>query len=246
MHLKIMTYNIAGCRDYASDRRVCPEKTAEVIKRVAPAVCGLNEVDYKLPRSGCIKMAQTLGRLTGYESLFAPAITMLPGSYGNGLLSGYPVKEFEIFPIPDPTDRSEKAYYETRCILHATIDFDAHPADVYVSHFGLATEEKKNAVRTLCGLIPAAEHPVILLGDFNLLPEDPILDPIREMLKDTFDSFPGDRKNAVTFPSDPTLDSFSGKIDYIFVSRDIGVESAEIVETCVSDHKPYVANIVLP
>ena len=128
MKLKIMTYNIAGGRDYnavvGGEKKAPfhPEACADVIREEAPAFCGLNEVDYKLPRTGKVKLAKHIGDLLGYESAFAPAVTWAPGTYGNGLVSKYPIRELEIFPIPDPADKSEPTYYETRVILHAVID----------------------------------------------------------------------------------------------------------------------------
>lgn len=250
MKLKIMTYNIAAGRDFTNgpEKPIIrnPGKTAEVIRGENPAVCGLNEVDYKLPRSEKIKLAKFLGDTIGYESAFAPAVTWGPGTYGNGFLSRYPIKEVEIFPIPDPTERTEDVYYETRVILHAVVDFDGHPADIYVTHFGLAKDEQKNAVKTLVSIIGEAQYPVILMGDFNVVPESEILDPIRAILDDTFDVYPDKSAGTITFPSQPCISEYRHKIDYIFVSHDIKTESVEIIESKVSDHKPYVANIIFP
>jgi endonuclease/exonuclease/phosphatase family metal-dependent hydrolase len=67
-------------------------------------------------------------------------------------------------------------------------------------------------------------------------PDNPILQPIREKLYDTAELFEGDK---LSWPSDnPTV-----KIDYIFVSRDLTVESADIPEIVSSDHRPHVALI---
>jgi endonuclease/exonuclease/phosphatase family metal-dependent hydrolase len=84
------------------------------------------------------------------------------------------------------------------------------------------------------------------MGDFNLTPDSPILDPIRELLTDTFDVFPG--KKATTCPSSTTYwpGADYGKIDYIFVSNHFKVESVEIPELVLSDHKPYIAYLELP
>lgn len=250
MKLKIMTYNIAAGRDFTNGpgKPIVrdPDKTASVIAAAAPAVCGLNEVDYKLPRSNKIKLAQYLGDAIGYESAFAPAVTWAPGTYGNGFLSKYPIKEVEVFPIPDPAEKNEDKYYETRVILHAVVDFDGHLVDFYVTHFGLAHGEQVNAVKTLTGIIAAAEHPVILMGDFNVTTDDPVLDPIREILDDTFDVYPDKSASTITFPSQDCISEYRHKIDYIFVSHDIKTESVEIIESKVSDHKPYVANVIIP
>ena len=88
------------------------------------------------------------------------------------------------------------------------------------------------------------------MGDFNVLPDNPILDPIREMLDDTFAVLPEAEAAAIhTFPSSQVIVADNPrklKIDYIFVSRDIKTESVTIKETCASDHKPYIATIVIP
>ncbi len=248
MKLKIMTYNIAAGRDFTNGPAKPiirnPDKTAAVIAAQAPAICGLNEVDYQLPRSNYIRLAKYLGDAIGYESAFAPAVTWAPGTYGNGFLSKYPIKEVEIFPIPDPADKSEPVYYESRVTLHAVVDFDGHLADVYVSHFGLARTEAESAVKTLMGIVKMAKHPIIVMGDFNLDADDPILASIYEQFDDTFAVYPD--KTAFTYPSQPCLEGRAHKIDYIFVSRDIKTESVEIVESTVSDHKGYVAVIDLP
>lgn len=253
MKLKIMTYNIAGGRDYTSPdakKPFHPEACVSVIRKIAPDICGLNEVDYKLPRSGRMKLAEYIGNELGYESRFAPAVTWGPGTYGNGFVSRHPIVEFEIFPIQDPEDKSEPVYYEPRVILHAAVDFSGTIADIYVSHFGLAKTEQESAVKTLVGILKEASRPTILMGDFNVTPDNPVLDPIRALMTDTFDVFPDKNASTIfTFPSSPEADSnpnANRKIDYIFVSNDIRVNSVEVPETRESDHKPYIANIELP
>ena len=250
MKLKIMTYNIAGGRDYSDPGvkpPVHPDACISVIREEAPDICGLNEVDYTLPRSGRVKLAEHIGNSLGYESRFAPAVTWVPGTYGNGFLSRHPILETEIFPIPDPTDRSEPAYYDSRVILHAVVDFGGKPADVFVTHLGLAKAEKESGIRTLEALIQDASHPVILMGDFNLEPDAPLLQPIRALLRDTYDVYPNQAD--FTWPSYRDImkpGERMQKIDYIFVSREVRVHSVAIPAPHASDHKPYIATIELP
>ena len=121
MKLKIMTYNIASCRNYKLGPDFRPitrdlDLYAKAMQKLEPDLCGLNEVDYKLPRSCCVKMAKFLGDALGYESAFAPAVTWGLGTYGNGFISKYPIKDVEIYPIPDPPAKTENSYYETRVI----------------------------------------------------------------------------------------------------------------------------------
>ena len=250
MKLKLMTYNIAATRDFGKGTgkpfEYSVEKYAQMIKEQNPDICGLNEVDYMLVRSGRIKTTQVLGGLLGYEDAFAPAVTWLfggkPGNYGNGFLSKHHIKDVRICPIPDPVTRDEAVYYETRGILNALVDFEGTDVDVFGSHFGLAKAERANAVKILAELITDSCHPVIVMGDFNAQPDDPVLDPIRGLLSDTFDVYPD--KNAKTYPTNPECGP-DQKIDYIFVSKEFRTESVEIIDRQLSDHKAYIANVEL-
>ena len=76
------------------------------------------------------------------------------------------------------------------------------------------------------------------MGDFNMEPDNPILDPIMRRLYDTAQNFSSPK---LSFPSDiPTV-----KIDYIFVSKDLLVSGADIPEIISSDHRPHIATIEL-
>jgi endonuclease/exonuclease/phosphatase family metal-dependent hydrolase len=74
------------------------------------------------------------------------------------------------------------------------------------------------------------------MGDFNVLPEDLVLSPIRAKMTDASDVIIGSK---LSFPSDKP----DRKIDYVFVSRDINVISAEIPAIVASDHRPHTADI---
>jgi endonuclease/exonuclease/phosphatase family metal-dependent hydrolase len=76
------------------------------------------------------------------------------------------------------------------------------------------------------------------MGDFNLLPDDPLLAPIRQRMTDTADAFPSAR---MSFPSDAP----DQKIDYIFVTRDLAVTAADIPAIVASDHRPHTAEVSL-
>lgn len=243
MKLTVMTYNIAGGRDYHNiPAKFAPDAATEVIRSVSPDVCALNEVDYNLPRSGSVKLAEYIGEKLGYESYFARAVTWAPGDYGNALVSRYPIISAKTIAIPDPENRIEKTYYEPRCVLCAEVAFPQCKTTVLVTHFGLARTEKMNALATLLNILADISGPVILMGDFNLLPDDPFIETLRSVLCDTASVCKGEM---ITFPSrsDISPDYKNEKIDYIFTSRDFTAKSVEIPDTCASDHRPYVAHL---
>ena len=137
--------------------------------------------------------------------------------------------------VPDPIERQgEDEWYETRCLLKATIRVEGKDLTVCVMHFGLNPDEQVNAVQTAVNNIE--ESACILMGDFNVRPENPVLLPIREVMYDTAELFEGER---LSWPSDKP----QRKIDYMFTSKDITVCSADIPAIVASDHRPYIAQI---
>ena len=129
--------------------------------------------------------------------------------------------------------REYDGYYETRCVLKAELE---NGLRVLVTHFGLEPDEQENAVKTVLSHI--RDEKCILMGDFNVEPSSELLAPIKARLTDTSAGF---CENKPSFPSDkPRI-----KIDYIFVSRDIAVESSDIAEIIASDHRPHVAELTI-
>ena len=103
-----------------------------------------------------------------------------------------------------------------------------------VIHFGLNPEEHKNAVDTV--LKHLEDEKCILMGDFNVTPDNEILNPIRERMKETSDFF---SEPLMSFPSDKP----NRKIDYLFVSHDFEVVTADIPPIVASDHRPHTAEV---
>lgn len=266
MDFRFMTYNIAGARDYTRYERrinkkgqhwiyapVDTSKAGGVVGEFQPDICGLNEVDYFLPRSGRIDIASQVGKVAGdYSSYFGKAITWeqegLSGEYGNALLSKHRVVSLEIIPVEEPEDRSEPTYYEQRSIMHAIIDMDSTFIEVIHTHFGLAKLERANAVKIIIELIKNRKYPLILSGDLNVEWFEEDLKEIRELLVDTFDAYKGPtpvftfRKE---FKSDITEKHLKEgyKIDYIFVSNEFKTTNVIIPERDSSDHYPYIVDL---
>ena len=81
------------------------------------------------------------------------------------------------------------------------------------------------------------EYPVLLLGDFNVESISPEMKPVHNVLKDSAVLVQQD--NIRTFNAErPTA-----RIDYVFVSEGINVNSAYIIDSQASDHLPYVISV---
>lgn len=240
MKLRVLSYNIQHCHPYVEKGRdsIDFDLFADTIRCLQPDVVGLNEVRGEGVSPLYEAQAKLLADRLGYHYIFAPAIEVPNGGlYGNAILSKMPLQDAEIIPIPDPPRDPAGRFYESRCIAKAILPVGGG-ITLLVTHFGLNPDEAQNAVDTVCGLVRASEHPVILTGDFNLSPDSGLLLPIRALLADTADAFSAPQ---LSYPSDePDV-----KIDYIFTSPSIRADFAAIPRMVVSDHRPYVADLTV-
>ena len=230
--MKIMSFNTQHCLSYV-DKKIDFDIMAKAIVDSDADVVGLNEMRGQGTDPEYTNQVERLAELCGMKYYyFAKAIDVKgKGPYGNGILSKIPILSAEVIPIPDPEVAVDGHRYETRCILKAELE---GKLTVLVTHFGLTQEEQENAVKTVCDSLP--ENRCILMGDFNVTPDDKVLAPIQSKMKDTADMFDSDK---LSFPSDdPKI-----KIDYILVSTDLKVLSADIPPVVASDHRPYIADI---
>lgn len=233
MQIKIMSYNIQHCLNFKT-RKIDYDLMADTIKKCGADIIGLQEVRNKGKSKDYKEQAKIIAEKLGFYYYFAEAIRFSgKNPYGNALISRYPITAAQTILIPDPQIKQYNGYYETRCLLKATVDVGSE-LDVLVSHFGLNPDEQKNAVDTVVSNIKLER--LVLMGDFNVQPNNPILEPITQKLYDTAYKFSSPK---LSFPSDvPTV-----KIDYIFVSKDLVVNGADIPEIISSDHRPHTATI---
>ncbi len=239
--MKIMSFNTQHCLNYI-EQKIDFQIMADAIKKCDADIVGLNEMRNLGTEEGFTNQVKTLSELTGMEHhYFAKALEVRgKNPYGNGFLSKLTILSAETIMIPDPEKKLEvqmdetgtiPRHYETRCLLKAKLEGGI---TVLVTHFGLNPDEQRNAVDTVIKNL--ADEKCILMGDFNMRPDNEILNPIRERMKDASDVF---SEPLCSFPSDnPRC-----KIDYIFVSPDVEIVSADIPAIVASDHRPHTATI---
>lgn len=234
--MNILTYNTQHCMNFLSKKIDIPG-LAETIRTFDADIVGLNEMRMEGEHPEYTDQVPELARLAGYPYwYFAKALDVRgPNPYGNGFMSRYPILFAETIPVPDPTDKEEGRWFETRCLLHAKLDVPGG-LDVFVIHFGLNPSEQVNAVETVIANLTQSR--AVLMGDFNVSPGDPVLNPIRSRMFDTAAHFP---QPLLSYPSDkPTV-----KIDYIFHTPDLTSTFADIPALLNSDHRPYIAKLTV-
>lgn len=250
--MKIVSFNMQHCQNYIT-KEIDYQLYADVIKLLDPDIIGLNEMRSQGSIEGYEYQTEKLSELTGMKNYyFAKAIDVLNADdpenvvvvaasesesdinpYGNAFLSKLAIESAETIYIPDPApeDRHGELDYEPRCLLKARLEGGI---TVLVIHFGLNAEEHILAVNTV--LEHLASEKCILMGDFNVEPDNEVLAPIRERMRDTSDLFKIPRGSWPAGAPDR-------KIDYIFVSPDVEVIAADIPGVIASDHRPHTAEI---
>lgn len=240
MKLKVMSFNTLHCEDWKNEK-IDLDLFAKAITESGADIIGLQEVRGKGTDPAYDAQAKILSEKTGYYYYFAKAFDVGgENPYGNAILSKYPIRKAETIKIPDIWTVKFKGRHEPRCVLKAEIEIPGMKSvgglTVMVAHFGLNVGEAQDAVQTV--LLNREDERCVLMGDFNITPDDAALTPIREAMNDAADLF---TEELLSWPAD-TPDR---KIDYIFCSRDIKILSADIPDKIVSDHRMHTADIEL-
>lgn len=230
--MKFMSFNTQHCLNYI-EQKIDFELMAKTILDCGADIVGLNEMRGEGEDPDYTAQVEKLAALTGMQYYyFAKAIDVKDkGPYGNGILSKKPILKAETVMIPDPAVKIPGKRYETRCLLKAEIEGGI---TVLVTHMGLVADERVNAVQTVREYI--TDEKCVLMGDFNMTPDSPILAPIYEKMRDTAELFDSPKLSSKS-------DNPKVKIDYIFVSRDAEILSADIPAIVASDHRPHVASV---
>ena len=229
--MKIMTFNTQHCQNYVT-RKIDYELMAKVIKDSGADIVGLNEMRGLGVREDYEEQVEMLAKLTGMPYFyFGKAIDFSGNPYGNGLLSKIPIVNIKTVSIPDPKPRKYEGYYETRGVIVAEIQGGV---TVLVTHVGLNPDEAENAISVLAEQIKP--NKCVLMGDFNMTPDNPLFAPILEKMIDTAEGLCADK---LSYPSDNP----DRKIDYIFISPDGKVLFSDIPTIIASDHRPHIAHV---
>ncbi|MBQ7566391.1 MAG: endonuclease/exonuclease/phosphatase family protein [Oscillospiraceae bacterium] len=228
MQITCMSYNVLHFERWCTGE-IDYDAFADVIRQSGADVVGLNEVYGASGWYGA--QAEKLAARLGWHAYFAEGFLDEDAHpFGNAIVSRCPIDEAQNVRIPDPDVRKGTDYYEPRCVLRARIAGHTF----LVTHFGLNPDEQQNALETVLPLLE--NRRCVLMGDFNVTPDNAVLPPIREKMQDADAFLP---QGTMSFPADVPRK----KIDYIFTSRDYTVRTAKVLPVVVSDHRPYLVTL---
>ncbi len=155
--LTVTSYNIHSCEGL--DLRVRCDRIAAILSRTHADVIGLQEV-----RAG---QAEEIARVLDFNVLFARADHVGGYEFGNAILSRFPIRRSDVYPLGVP-------HHEQRVCLHAEIAWPDEDSSIHVFSVHLGQNEmerRQQAERITSNAIlenPSFHNaPRVLLGDFN-------------------------------------------------------------------------------
>ncbi len=231
--VRVLAYNIrhgAGMDDSVDLRRA-----AAVIVAQRPDVVLLQEIDWRTERTGGVDQARALAELTGLSyHAFGWFMDYRAGAYGMAVLSATPILDSANHRLPDGE--------EPRSALAARIrPSPGAPEMVFVGiHLYRTGEERLAQAERLVEIFAAETRPVLLVGDFNSQPGDPVLDLLGRHWH--MPAKPADAH--FTFPADVP----DHEIDFVLyrpAQRFQLLEYRVVDERLASDHRPVLAVLVI-
>jgi len=240
MRLRLLTYNIHKCIG-GVDRRYDPQRIADVIGNLHPDVMLLQEVDHDVPRSNRDRQVDVLGDLVGmrYRSWFPNVDVRGGGSYGNAILSRYPIVETTNIDLSIRFKKRRSVLHGILRVRHDEIDRTVH---VYNMHLGLARFERRIQLLKFLESHPFQtlhhETPVVVGGDLN-----DVYGGLGQLLQPA--GFRGVDRRPLTFPAWGPMRALDaifvrGRVDFVKLAR---CES-ELARRA-SDHRPLIADVRL-
>lgn len=242
MPVTLATYNIRRC--LGNDRRLSPDRIAQVIADCAADIVALQEIDVGRLRSGGIDQARVIAEKLGFTSHFHPALRIADEQYGDAVLTRYPSRLVKVGLLPGLRNLWPA---EPRGAIWVEAMVGGARLQVINTHFGLGPRERRAQAGALLGgdWVERCRPPYAVVGDLNSVPRGFVYRSFAARLRDAH--LAGTQgKPTATFPSRrPLL-----RIDHIFVSDDIEVSGAAVVRSplasVASDHLPLVARLRIP
>lgn len=212
------------------------DKISQFLKESDADIIALQEVKDYDPDLDVINYLTDLG----YQHVFTPVLKIRDGQIkhrdGPAIFSKYDILKTEIYQLSKNNNRAAvRADIQVQDkILHV---FCTHLLHTHQLENQDQNEQATNLIKKL------TNENTILMGDFNATPESLVIKKIKKFL---IDSNPKSIPTWCVYPegcSECNQKIVDIRLDYIFVSKDLKVESFEVGNSKGSDHLPIAAVI---
>lgn len=201
------------------------DELAAELRAMKTDIVGLQEVDFRVRRSGLTEQAPALAKALAAHYVFAASIKYDGGDYGLALMSDWPLMEVRRHRL-DPVGVGEP-----RIVLEVLVCASGRPLRVFNHHADVGSRSRESGFARLRELVaPHVGTGVVVLGDFNDAPAAPAIRALLDVgLVDM-----GAEQNAPT--------SGGGRIDYLLLDARLAkrARSTQVWPTTKSDHHALV------
>ena len=235
--MRLLSWNIhkgIGGRD----RKYLLQRIIDCVEAENPDLVCLQEVDRLVRRSGHDDQPRLLARYFRCHSVFQPNVHVGGGTYGNLVLSRWPVVSRHRVSLRLGAKKPRGAQL-------VVVDSPEGSLHVVHTHLGLAERERHWQMTRLLGhplFTAASDHPTVVVGDFNDWRNSLHAGRLAE------EGFRQVTSPASEFRSFPAWLAI-GSLDKAFVRGGITVRHARIVRTSLakvaSDHLPLLIDFHL-
>lgn len=172
MHMRVMTYNVHGWLTPGMQPNL--DAVHRVIADSGADIVGLNEVFHPRTAEGSDgkSVLQALADRLGFHYVFGPCLgwpateTLPESSYGNALLSRWPIIASAAHHLTPIDDLEQRGLLEGRVLLP-----DGRTFTLYVTHLDYSNEENRlvqlRAMRSWT--VRDRSRPHVVMGDFNAI-----------------------------------------------------------------------------
>ncbi len=246
MEITILQWNIW----YQEDIR---NVTTFLRQHPADMIC-IQELSINLPEQSVPDtpkyIAETLGYNYYYKDLPLNSTDGKVIAWADGVFSKFPITNKRFVWINKP--KGKGGYDdEYRAYVEITVEIGGKELTVATTHMSYTdrfheTANKRQEANKLAGIIKDRRRNYIFAGDLNATPDSYTIEQISKHLEHTGPDY--EQKTWTTKPFSYRgfkATTLGWRLDYIFVTKDIEVLSAKILETDYSDHLPIFAKLKL-
>ena len=225
-----MTYNIHV--GVGMDKKLDLQRIADVIKKEAPDLVGLQEVDRGTKRTERKDEIAELAAMTRMDYAFAHNLDYDGGQYGVAVLSRHLIKNI------DHRMYENRREAERRGMLRVEVEINGRVVNFVTTHLDYQyADGRLFETEQMLKFLEGVKGPLLVTGDLN----DEAAGGAYQLILTKFqDAWPdsGNKVDGFSYPADKPVK----RIDYVFYRKSDGVKAkkAWIVSTLASDHLPVM------
>ena len=244
--LRVLVYNIHAGKDAGGVDNL--ERVAALIREQRVDIALLQEVDVNTERSGRIDQPAVLSKLSGLHAVFGRTLDYQGGQYGIAVLSRFAVERDTMLALAvEPAQERAGGSREPRGVLHAQIRAPGGRLHVLNTHLDASGDDhwrRQEAARVALAAtrIASGSQRLLVGGDFNAEPGTPTIQLLTSVpLRDGW-AVCGGGGPGLSYPAAGPVK----RIDYLFFRPATICQSAEVLASDASDHRPVIFSLLVP